>query len=252
MMKRSNKRKFDVSDRQLFDEQLIKLSLHQLYDQGFQIFKKQIKIDPMVRDYLIKTTSDKSRAIFNHNEKSKTNDRKRRQKNVSVKSKYMTKFMDTLNNHVSMILPHLKQNDWVCIGSVPGCKPQAAHTDYPPPEGIVNNEHVPVNVLVALSDNTYLNVWPGSHKIVAQEYMRNSDDTDICSDDKIFMKTIMMEEGDILLFRGDLVHGGAGYCKENYRLHCFMDYEYRVPNRTWLVHGNGSEYLKKIIVIDYS
>lgn len=42
------------------------IDLHELYDSGYQILKKHVKIDPMVRDYLVKTTDQKNSIIFNH------------------------------------------------------------------------------------------------------------------------------------------------------------------------------------------
>lgn len=67
---------------------------------------------------------------------------------------------------------------------------------------------------------------------------------------KNHMETISMNQGDLLLFRGDLVHGGAAYDQANYRIHCFLDYEYRTPNRTWSIARHGSDFLKELIVID--
>lgn len=181
---------------------------------------------------------------------------KRRQKNIRPKSRYMMNFMDELNQTLSSLLPHLKQNDWVCIKSMAKCKAQAAHIDYPPPfNENCEISQIPINVLVALQDETYLYVWPKSHKVVAMESTRSKNQEDPEKEDQdqedeiIHMKILEMKQGDIVLFRGDLVHAGAKYDKENYRLHCFMDYEYRIPNRTWLVHGDGSEYLKKVIAI---
>lgn len=239
-----------------------KIDLSQLYEYGYQVLKKRIAIDPKVKDHLIKITNQKNRQIFNHNEKSKKNDGKRRQKNVTARSQYMVRWMDHLNHLITELFPQLEQNDWVCIKSLPGCKPQAAHTDFPFPERPIENHQIPVNVMVALQDRTYLNVWPRSHNIVAQEYLRNSENRDTYGDterprvkthdyEKIQMEIIELEEGDILLFRGDLVHGGAGYDTMNHRLHCFLDYEHRIPNRTWLVSENGSEYLRNIIAIDH-
>lgn len=234
--------------------------LNDLYNEGYQVLKKSVDIQPKIKDYLIKLADNNSSAIFNHNEMSKTNDRKRRQVNIRPKSKYMIKFMDGINTKLSSLFPHLEPNDWVIIQSKPNCKSQAAHVDYPPPqEKIDDQKQIPINVLVAIQDNTFLNIWPKSHQLICQEYINknkicNDDDDDenesIMDTKEINMKKIRIDAGDILLFRGDVVHGGAEYKEANYRMHCFLDSGYRKPNRTWLVHESGSDFLKQMIKIE--
>jgi ectoine hydroxylase-related dioxygenase (phytanoyl-CoA dioxygenase family) len=67
----------------------------------------------------------------------------------------------------------------------------------------------------------------------------------------IKMQRIEMKKGDILMFRGDLVHSGSKYEKSNIRLHCFMDSGFRTPNRTYLIHTHASEHMRQIIDVDY-
>lgn len=64
------------------------------------------------------------------------------------------------------------------------------------------------------------------------------------------MQKVNLNKGDILLFRGDLVHSGSGYDDFNHRLHCYMDYGYREPNKTWLIHKHASDDLRRLIEID--
>jgi hypothetical protein len=254
MNKTTKKRQIDeiIDSRtiQLRQKKVAKtLDLDPLYTQGYQLLKNHIKIPPQVKKYLIQLANDKSSAIFNHNEKSRKNDRKRRQVNIKPKSEYMIDFMDNLNQTMISLFPHLKPNDWVVLESKPGCKAQAAHTDYPPnPNRTIDRNHIPINVLVALEPNTRLNVWPNSHDLIIKECVGNITD---CNDlSPIIMKVIKMNPRDIILFRGDLVHAGAAYEQSNCRMHCFLDCGYRIPNRTWLVHKNGSEFLKKMILLD--
>jgi len=238
---------------------LAETNLDTLYTQGYQVLKNRIEISPRIKKYLIELAKKNSAIIFNHNEKSRQNDKKRRQVNIRPRTQYMIEFMDGLNQKLSSMFPHLKINDWVVIESKPGCKPQAAHTDYPPSDKNppTNNNQIPINVLVCLQSNTYLNVWPRSHELIQseaqrQEYLNvNKDIGEIDNIKPIKMETIEMAMSDVLLFRGDLVHGGAGYDESNCRMHCFMDHGYRIPNRTWLIDGNGSEFLKKMIAVDH-
>ena len=38
-------------------------------------------------------------------------------------------------------------------------------------------------------------------------------------------KVIRLQIGDILIFRGDLVHSGAAFTAENVRVHCYLDHD---------------------------
>ncbi len=78
-----------------------------------------------------------------------------------------------------------------------GCKAQVAHTDYPPVP-LISNEHVPVNVLVALQDDTFLNVRPKSHKVIAME-PAGEKEKEYVEKDQIHMKIIKMNEGLLLI-----------------------------------------------------
>ncbi|KAL3667733.1 hypothetical protein V7S43_007286 [Phytophthora oleae] len=40
---------------------------------------------------------------------------------------------------------------------------------------------------------------------------------------EIEKKVIEIKKGDIIIFRGDFIHGGGDYKKLNYRVHCFLD-----------------------------
>ncbi len=199
---------------------------------------------------------DEGGPIFNYNEMSRSNDLKRRQYFVKPDTPQMIRFMDSLDQNLKSIFPNLYPNDWVVIESKPGCKPQAAHADYSPPDGPRELYEIPINVLIPLQKNATLNVWPGSHRLVSTEYLnddpKNSEAhyATYSSMEPIKKKAIKLETGDILLFRGDLVHAGAGYTESNYRMHCYLDYGYREPNKTWIVHKKGSELLRSKILVD--
>lgn len=226
------------------------IDLNELYENGYMVLKSHVYIpDKIIRSLLGFSDADGG-AIFNHNEISQENDLKRRQYFIKPDAYQTKKFMDSLDRNLRHIFPSLYPNDWVILEAKPGCKPQAAHTDYFPPVCPLEIHEIPINVLIALQKNTSLNVWPKSHKLVSTEYL--GDDVRRYDNDikPIHKKVIKMEPGDMLLFRGDLVHAGAGYSELNFRMHCYLDYGYREPNKTWLVHRKGSEFLKKMIVID--
>lgn len=250
----SKRRKLNETSKRYMET--VKNPVHdKLHDQGYVIVKNKFKIPDNVKNHFEQTVQRRGSAIFNHNENSKHNDRKRIQVNVTAKSKYIQGFMDTLNQSLAKSFRHLEINDWVVIGSKPGCKNQAAHTDYSPSPDMTDESKIPINVLIALEDGTLINVWPGSHGLICNDLI----DQDGLSDwDKmgtgynqyrpIKMQTLSLNKGDLLLFRGDLVHAGASYEKANCRLHCYLDAGYREPNRTWLINRHASQYLRDLIL----
>lgn len=228
------------------------IDLSELYENGYQVLKSYIDIPDKIRNNLMGFNDSESGQIFNHNEMSKINDGKRRQHFIKPDTPLMIRFMDSLNQSLKTIFPDLYPNDWVVIESKPGCKPQAAHADYFPPDGPRKLNEIPINVLIPLKKNASLNVWPRSHELVSTEYLDGSPERHkACIGMKpIHKKVIGLEPGDVLLFRGDLIHAGAGYKESNYRIHCYLDYGYREPNKTWIVHRKGSELLKSKILLD--
>ena len=88
---------------------------------------------------------------------------------------------------------------------------------------------------------TKINVWPNSIRLIYT-------DPQFLPHRAIQMKTLELNPGDIFVFRGDLVHAGAAYDKENFRIHCFLDSDcvLRDPNKTFLIHKTN-EKLKKLI-----
>ena len=258
---------------------------------GYAIIPNRIHMPNNIRDHFQKLADKKAKAIFNHNEKSMVNDRKRVQVSINRKIKYIDDFMKDIDETLLNIFPHLTINDWVVIKSKPGCKRQAAHTDYLPSVDMMDETKIPINVMVALQDETYIVVWPKSHRLICLDlcdefgvdgWNKNigidgwnnigidgwnnigidgwnnigidgwNNEFGVDGDKKsvrspISMKRIEMNKGDLFLFRGDLVHAGSEYDKSNIRLHCFMDRDYRKPNRTWLIHTHSSENMRRLI-----
>lgn len=89
----------------------------------------------------------------------------------------------------SMLGEHEVQEP-VVLQSLAGCLQQEWHTDYD------KDNHSSFSVLLALQDDTRLET-PG--------------------------KTIELDQGDLLIFRSDLVHAGSWYNRENLRIFLFCD-----------------------------
>ena len=113
------------------------------------------------------------------------------------------------------ILPAHKVDATVVLLSLPDCKAQVVHTDYGPETlgDSVAHEHngkMPLACLVALTDNTFLDVWPCAIRFDGSR--------------KFKPMQIRLCAGDVLIFRGDLVHTGAA-CGQvaNVRIHAYLD-----------------------------
>lgn len=203
--------------------------------EGYIIFKNIVKICPKFLKK-IKRKGAVSKPIFNHTNTRK-NDLKRTQFRISLKKtdvEGIDLFLDEA--HSDKI-----KSRWVVVYSHPNCKSQPPHTDWIP------NFHwslgqSALGCFVSLEENTKLDVWPGSHL-----YVRGEND----NMKPIRRKRLLLQKGDVILFRSDLVHAGSSYKTSNARLHCFLDSSSirRAPNTTWLVHSHGPETLKKNILL---
>ena len=142
MNTRSSKRR-KLNDRAKdcdVDQHTNKKYYDELKLNGFCILENEVELSDDIHKYIINQGNKNEQCVFNHNEKSKNNDRKRAQtpfyseKSNSEKLSYAKHFMHDLNDKITNMFPHLVPNDWVIISSKPGCKDQAAHTDYVPSE----------------------------------------------------------------------------------------------------------------------
>jgi hypothetical protein len=96
---------------------------------------------------------------------------------------------------------------------------QPAHSDAPPPQGDCGDdawltgladEDVPLSVLLAVEKNTRLWVWPDGCPAGGQP---GNDGAEL----------VRLSVGQMLVWRGDLVHAGAGYARQHTRVHAYCD-----------------------------
>jgi len=87
------------------------------------------------------------------------------------------------------------------------CQRQQWHFDYDP-DAVRAAKTKPLGVLVALEDGTRFETRAKTHTL---------------------------SRGDVLVFRGDLMHAGAAYDRENTRMHLYLDVPAvkRQRNSTW-------------------
>jgi hypothetical protein len=149
-------------------------------------------------------------------------------------------------------IDELHFSEWNILHTLPGCKRQPARIDYGPDETFINKmveldsiEHrdkIPLICVVALETNTYLDVWEYSIRTATQseETLRE------LLNPGIERVRLVLQPGDILIFRPDLVHAGSDYENENVCLHVYLDSPEipRTPNRTFIIHKHGGEWLR--------
>jgi ectoine hydroxylase-related dioxygenase (phytanoyl-CoA dioxygenase family) len=159
-----------------------------------------------------------------------------------------------LNDIIESLSLFLKcfQSPFVAIHSQADCLEQTPHSDWnpasiPPPP---HQDHItPYGVLVSLEDKTTLEIWPKSHRVIRQLKPENVENVKQAkrehSDGLITKRTKLAQEenhvnialrrfrlrkkqlslncGQIVVFRGDLIHAGSAYIQDNYRVHCYLD-----------------------------
>ena len=178
--------------------------------------------------------------IFNN--KRGGGDNKRSQTFISkcTVSKQLMMFIYSIKDIVKNIYPDLIPTDMVILRSLAGCKKQIPHCDYEQDLsfGITPDNKIPLGCVISIMPGTTLDIWPRSIRLPCLD-KELTDKTE-----PILRQTISLDPGKMLFFRGDLVHAGSSYDKDNYRLHLFIDSDdvKRNPNRTWFMNKMG--YIK--------
>ncbi|ETN04744.1 hypothetical protein PPTG_14532 [Phytophthora nicotianae INRA-310] len=104
----------------------------------------------------------------------------------------------------------MKEASWTALKSLPGGDRQGPHKDFPAFEttkALLTKRRIEASVIVALMPRTRFIVFPRRFGSVV---------------DRDDAKELILDKGDILIFRGDLVHAGAAFDEENVRLHCYV------------------------------
>ena len=201
-----------------------------LATDGYEIHRGYSNIDTNILEYM-KEYAKKAEPIFNDNTTNRRNDRLRRQISLPTQQTWLKQIRQKLQD----TYPEHQIIDAVLLQSLPGCRRQAAHCDYvPSPELLNTNTNTntkPLLFILALENDTYLDVWAGSH-------LRKS-----ARSNPILPTRLTLNTGDAIIFRPDLVHAGSAYEKSNIRVHFYIDHPSvpRDPNRTWIIYKHASE-----------
>jgi ectoine hydroxylase-related dioxygenase (phytanoyl-CoA dioxygenase family) len=225
--KRDQSPKRSVAGKLSLSEIVSKSDLH---SDGFVVLKDFLDIPREVLTEIVEKQSKRAQPIFNavSNGSTQKGDGKRLQCKLA-QSRIMAPFIKELNRLTCQLSKH-KPSSWVVIKSEIGASRQPPHADYTPVPG-TSDQDVSLALLVALENDTALQVWPGAIRLM-------DDISDIQQRLPIQEKTLHLSQGDAVLFRGDLIHAGSAYMtKPNRRLHCFLDSDAskRYANTTWLI-----------------
>jgi hypothetical protein len=191
-----------------------------LHQDGFQVFPGMMTncISQDLIDTCKTRCKEVGEVVFNNSRKvnSRQNDKKRMQLSVDrIDGAAIARFKQVLTERLSGVLPHHKVSSMVTLLSKLFCEAQLAHTDFSPDtlsNVLLDDNKMPLACLVVLMDGTLFDVWPG-----AIRFDKNRDYKPL---------PIRLRAGDVLIFRGDLVHAGAAIgAVENVRFHAYLDVE---------------------------
>ena len=190
-----------------------------LESTGFVVHRGAIAIDESMRSYFQSLPGDVSHAIFNNAPvDAPENDGKRSQVDFSlieIHSLVAQQLLTTVKTKLAQLAPHYLVAGATVLHSEPGCLAQLAHIDYPPPNPDADHAQerrtLPLGCVVALMDDTCVDVWPAA---AGYEFPEGA---------QFDCHHVLLSAGDVLMFRGDLVHGGAASDSENVRLHCYLE-----------------------------
>ena len=182
--------------------------------RGYDVHIGAVNITDALRDKAFRLADGNTINIFNT---PLINDDNRSQVPIDTE----TQLTVGIRAFIQLNYPQLQFRHPVLLISLPGCGRQQAHTDYNPSHlvGLPANQR-PGGILLALQDNTTFDIWP-------QPYTR----TPVAPD------RVLLNSGDVIVFRGDTVHAGTEYETANVRLHAYLDSDRvtRPLDRTWLV-----------------
>ena len=149
----------------------------------------------------------------------------------------LAKVCGRLDKWLAVEFPQHQPTDHVVLFSMAKCGSQPAHTDYTQQsleqvlvdeEGGGDTERIPLACVMAMEDSTPFDVWPGA---LRYDHV----------DPPVQCTRLRLNRGDVLVFRADLVHGGAAFELANVRIHAYLDVEgvNRVKDWTFMMNNKS-------------
>ena len=184
------------------------LAVSLLHRHGYEVLCIAVHVDEGIVAQLEQTSG--FQLIYNGN-----NDGRRLELDVNqICGEAFAELKQRIMDVVARRHPGHEVRGMVALRSEVGCAEQPAHTDYlqeGPSSGWYDwdTDSVPLSCIVALQDGTELNVWPEAIRFNwTRPYNR---------------QRLVLNRGDVVVFRGDLVHAGVAYGQPNHRIHCFLE-----------------------------
>ena len=219
----------------------------QLHVDGFQVFRgefpvKDSTVDMLKRNHL--ENPQLSEVIFNNGDAGGSVNDGRRLQLPFLKLADVPEAVELQELVVAEMLkrfPHRRPSDLVMLVSESGCQPQREHSDYTRPKLLRvggNDDRMPLACIIALQDGTTIDVWPGSIRWAEKKETENDSST---FNESLVPLKVALNRGDVLFFRGDLVHAGAASTLFNIRLHIYLDVDDvpRSANYTFYMHEDA-------------
>lgn len=193
----------------------------ELHVDGLEIRRACFNVEPGLADQMYESLGHSALQIFNNAGIGEESDDARR-------AQHPIDSFDLLAEWVATNFPNHQMADTVLLVSKPGgCLPQRAHTDYR--KEAFCKVAVPLCCLLALEDNTPFDTWPGAINF------DSSVEREHC--------TVILNRGDLLVFRGDLVHAGAAFGQRNVRIHAYLDVPGVDREKDVTCYMDGEEYI---------
>lgn len=189
-----------------------------LNKDGLQVFKSMVSISEEEFGLLeaCSCLDDYVETLFNNEAVDHTlNDKLRKQipfETFIDDKKYaaLELFQQEIYEKLRRQFPEHTPREMVILRSEAGCKSQRAHTDYLPKDLKKMNGQVPLACIIAVQNETWFECWPGAFD---------------CFDgsNSFEFQKLVLNAGDVLVFRGDFVHAGAAFDDCNIRVHVYLD-----------------------------
>lgn len=201
-----------------------------LHTDGYEIIHNALILDERDVEKVQNYAQKRATCIFNHNSLlDRKQDYKRKQ--AFLPRRCAPKLQEQIHSILREKYPYLYPKDMAVLHSKPGCQQQNPHCDYEFENQDftgLKNFHIPLGCVISIMANTRLEVWPRSMCVSSRQ---------LCNE-TFLRKTLFLEAGDIVVFRGDLTHAGSAYQEDNYRLHTYLDSPdvMRSHNKTWSMH----------------
>ena len=203
-------------------------AVNALYRNGFHVFPKLVCVTEAQVALLRK--QNHTQVLFNDGCK------KRLMYTCSPEILSSLPICEDVADFVNKINENCEPDMWASLLSLPFTMKQPAHFDFDPSKVVhLPDSHKPLLTVVALEDNTFLDVWVGYKQLLDGSLTTPLRSTRVC-----------LHSGDVLVFVGDLIHAGSAYDEENIRLHCYFPLlRSSVPrpeNQTHQVHRLKGEF----------